>query len=178
MAVTVCQGIDDLKKLIVLDSCFSIKMKEKILAELCCLKEMSLPVDGFKRISDSVAGGATFDLFDNMLDTSTSPPSTAYQVRGVIFCLSYPKTDDAGTTIADTNKTATLRIYDKQLNTIDIPVYNFFAMTNNTVLTDTDKIINKMQVVNDSADPKFNIGIEGLLLLVNPTGVKITRVII
>lgn len=175
MAVTICQGIDDLKKLIMIDGCFSIKMKEKILAELCCLKEMSLPIDGFKRISDTVSKNSVMDLFDNMNDAQGSPPRTAMQVRGVILCMNFPKLDDMGVSIPDDTKSIKIRFYDNALSTFDLPVYNFFATTNNTVLTDTSKLINKMQIVNDNS---YDVNIEGLLLLVNPGGVKITRAII
>ena len=168
---TLCSGINDLKKLIMLDNCFSVKFKEKILAELCCLKNLALPVDGFKRDSVQMQPGTSIDLFDNMLNAS--PSTVDPQTRGFLIYVHYPTLDINSAETVDDDKNMTLRVYNQYDDYVDVPFYCFFGMLGNTITSDNDNVINHVEILNPS--DLMVVQVEMLMILVNKSGVKMGR---
>ena len=137
------------------------------MAELCCMSKLSLPMDGFERISQQVLPGKTLSLFDNGLDMS---PIAEMQARGIILCFSYPALNSSGASLNDSDKSTILRVYNASNATIDMPVHKSFILLGNPITSDETNILNRM-LVDNTGD--FTLGVEGLILLVNKDGVKL-----
>lgn len=166
----VCDSVDDLKKLVLINNCFSVKMQQTIMAELCCMSKLSLPMDGFERLSNPVSAYGTLTVFDNELDVS--PLSDKMQVRGMILCFGYPTLDANGDAMDDTNKNLIIHMYDKDNNTMAIPACKSFILLGNPVGSDTSKILNRLVIENTG---NYTLNVEGLLLLVNKNGMVLTQ---
>ena len=142
-----CDSVDTTKRLVLINNCFSIRMQQTILAELCCLSKLALPLEGYERISNIlVAQNDTLTLFDNGLDIS--PLSDKMQTRGIILCMTYPTLDADGVAVNDEDKNAILRVYDAQNNSFDIPICKTFVLLGNPISSDSTKILNRMVVEN------------------------------
>ena len=166
----ICDSIDSLKKLVLINNCFSVRMQQTIMAELCCLSKLSMPMDGFGRVSSVVAPHSSLEIFDNGLDVS--PLSDNLQTRGIILCLGYPSLDADGNPMEDAYKDATLHIYDKAGNPFAMPICKTFILLGNPVISDTSKILNRMVLENTG---NFTLSVEGLLLLVNKDGMTLPQ---
>lgn len=165
----ICDSVDSLRKLVLVNNCFTVKMQQTVMAELCCLSRMSIPMDGFVRISQPVLPGEDFEVFDNEL--GVSPYVNGTQVRGVILCFSYPSLDADGDELEDADKSATLLFYD-MLGSLSLPVYKSFMLLGNTVTSDTAAVPNKLVVRNSG---NFTLGVEGLLVVSNTEGTTLQQ---
>lgn len=166
----VCNSVDTVKKLVMLNNCFSVKAQEVIMAQLCCLGKLSLPMDGFDRISTPVLPGGYYTVFDNGLDVS--PLTAKMQTRGFILCFSYPQLDADGLTLDDTDKDMVAYLYDNSGNNLAIPVCKSFIILGNPAVSDTSKVLNKLVLYNPG---NFTLNVEGLLLLVNSEGMVLPQ---
>lgn len=165
-----CDSIDNTKKLEMLDNCFVIKQSDTVLAELCCLSNISLPMGGFERVSSPVAASGTMTLFDNNLDIS--PVSGEAQVRGVIMCVTYPSLDANGEEIESKDKNVILHLYDKDNNHFELPIAKSFVSLGNPVTDDSSKVINRIVVENPG---NFTPTVEALLLTTDSDGLSLTQ---
>lgn len=164
----ICESLSAVKILIMLDDCFSVKFKEKILGELCCLQDLAYPMDGFRRISTKIHSNTQFEIFDNELDLS--PQDDRLQGRGVILYMHYPTLDDNGDAVEDINKSVIVRLFNKALISFDVPVYNFFSYLNNPVTDDESKMLSMINIRNDN---DYTVTLEGLVILINKDGVSV-----
>ena len=165
----ICDSVDNLKRLVMINNCFSVKMQQVVMAELCCLSKLAYPVDGFVRVSDPVMANESMLVFDNSNDISPVPNKA--QVRGIILCIHYPREDSNGATLDDTKKVANLRIFNSADEEFVLPVYNTFILLGNPVSTDQTKILNRI-IVENLGD--YILDVEGLLLTIGKTGVQLT----
>jgi hypothetical protein len=165
-----CDSVDDLKKLVLLNNCFSIKMQQTIMAELCCLSKLSLPMDGFQRVSSPIGPHSSLTIFDNELDISPLPDKM--QVRGFIMCFGYPSLDANGETLPDTDKNVLVHMFNYQENSFAASACKMFSLLGNPTGSDKTKILNRLVVENTG---NFTVNAEGLLLLVNKNGMTLAQ---
>lgn len=165
-----CDSIDSIKRLALVNNCFTVKMQQTVMAELCCLSRLAYPMDGFNRLSSPVVPYGSLELFDNGLDVS--PLSDNMQARGIILCISYPAKDALGEDLMDRDKNAVLHMYDASGNSFDLPVCKTFILFGNPITTDTTKLMNRMIIENTG---NYTIGLEGLVMLVNKNGMTLEQ---
>lgn len=170
----ICDSVDTLKRLVLIgnngSACFSVKTGQTIMAELCCLSKLSMPMDGFERVSNPIVSHDSYTVFDNALDIS--PLTNKMQVRGMILCFGYPALDDNGAALDDKVKNALLHVYDKDNNTMTIPACKSFILLGNPITSDPALVLNRL-VVENVGD--FTLTVEGLLILVNKNGMVLTQ---
>ena len=162
----ICNSIQCIKVMSFINNCITVKLREKVLAELC-LDGVNSPVSGFTRISEKVAPGETLELFNNDIDTSPVP--NKQQVRGVFIIIQYPKKTVNGEDVEDVDKSSNIILTNYANGSFTLPVYNFYSLINNPVSENIQHLVNSMSIenVND-----FNITIEALVLLADKTGVN------
>ena len=166
----ICDSVDSIKKLVMLNNCFSVKMQQTILAELCCMSKLSMPMDGFTRVSSPILPYGTLDVFDNSLDISPLPNSM--QVRGIILCFGYPSLDANGEKLLDNYKNTVLHIYNNVNAPFALPVCKSFILLGNPINSDPSTILNRMIIENTG---NYTLNVEGLLLLVNKNGMTLPQ---
>lgn len=164
----ICDSVDTLKRLALINNCFSVKMQQVVMAELCCLSRLAYPVDGFVRVSDPILPNETLLLFDNANDISPIPNKA--QVRGMILCLHYPREDADGAVLPDAEKLVGLRIFNSTGVEFVLPIYNTFILLGNPITKDQTTILSRAVVENTG---NFTISAEGLLLTVGKDGVQL-----
>jgi hypothetical protein len=171
MATTqnICESNNDIKKLIMLNGCFSVKFKEKILAELCCLNFMAYPLDGFERRSEKIKSGATLQLFDNSFDLSPDIVNDNVY-SGAIVYIHYPTYDSDGILIEDTDKNVTIVLGDVS-TTFNVPIFNYFSFLSNPLSGDNTKFVNTMAIANGNP---FDITAEILTIKIPNGGMDLT----
>lgn len=165
---TLCDAIDGTKKLVMINNCFSVKMQSTILAEMCCLSHLSLPLEGFSMVSSPVAPAGFLEIFDNGLDVSSL--TVENQVRGVIMCFGYPATDADGEALLDRYKNVKLHLYDGAGNHFVLPACKSFMHLCNPVGNDETMILNRLVVENFG---NFTLSVEAMLLTVNKNGMTL-----
>jgi len=165
----VCNSANNLKKLVMLDGCFSIQFKEKLLAELCCLNLLAYPLDGFERNSIKISGNSSEIIFDNEFELSPIIIND-YVYSGVIIYVHYPTYDAVGDTIEDAVKNVIVRVTDKTTS-FDIPIYNYFSFLSNPLTQDNNKLLNSLSVVNNN---DFYVNLEFLSIKIPKDGVDLT----
>lgn len=160
-----CEG-DPIKNTIKLvNGCFSIFDREKLIASFCEFKNLSFPVDGFSLIDLTVCGNSTETLFDNNLQSIAAvngayplAENTSY-VRGILLAIIYP----ASNTIEATTYSSDLTIYDRgAVNTMVIPVGEMFSHFSNPDANDASQLLNKLTITNPNA--AFSIKVKGLII--------------
>jgi len=168
----ICNSLDNVKKLVMIDDCFSIIQRDKILTQLCCMKNLVSPVDGYRRYSELIASNSTYVLFDNKFDIS--PDNTLqYQTRGFMIWVNYPTLDTGGFEVQDADLNAIIRLTNNLNISFDIPFYNFFNLLNNPITTDIMNLVNKVEIVNDN---DYNINVEILTIIVGIDGVGVESI--
>ncbi len=165
-----CDSIDNTKRLVLINNCFSVKMNQTILAELCCLSRLAMPMEGFERVSSPVAPHATLTIFDNGLDVS--PLSDKMQVRGIVMCFGYPSLDAEGDTLLDEAKNVLIHLYDKDNNHFALPACKAFIHLCNPVGNNRAMVLNRVVVENVG---NFTLNVEALLTSVNKEGMVLTQ---
>lgn len=165
-----CDSVDSTKKLVMINNCFSVKMQQTVMAELCCLSNLALPMDGFQRVSSPIGPDGMFTVFDNELDIS--PLTDKMQVRGFVMCFGYPSLDANGDTLADTAKNLTLHLYDHNNAHFAMSACKAFMMLGNPTISDKTKLLNRLVIENTG---NFTANVEGLLLLVNKDGMTLAQ---
>jgi hypothetical protein len=162
-----------MKKLVLVDDCFSVVLRERVLAELCCFKGLASPVDSYRRMSEVIPPNSSVLLFDNKLsdDPVNAPSVVVFQTRGYIVYASYPDTDGSGVAIDDTALNLKVRITDNQAVSYDIPFYLFHTWLGNPVTTDNANLLNMVEIVNDN---DFSVSIEVLMVTVHRDGVSLS----
>jgi len=165
----VCDSANGIKKLIMLDGCFSIQYREKILAELCCLDLLAYPLDGFERKSEKINADSSIIIFDNDFDLSPTVIND-YVYSGAIIYVHYPTYTTAGDLIDDANKNVIIRLGDRT-TTFDIPIYNFYSHLSNPITNDNSKWLNSLQIINQNG---FYVNVEILTIKIPKDGVDLT----
>lgn len=165
----VCESNNDIKKLIMLNGCFSVKFREKILAELCCLNFMAYPLEGFERRSEKIKAETSLSLFDNSFDLSPAIINE-YVYCGAIVYVHYPTYDSLGDLIEDADKNVKIVLGDTS-TTFDVPVYNYFSFLSNPVSGDNTKFVNTMEITNDNL---FDVTAEILTIKIPKDGMDLT----
>ena len=165
----ICESANNIKKLVMLDGCFSIQFKEKILAELCCLNTMAYPLDGFERRSEKIAANSSLVVFDNEFDLSPTVIND-FVYSGAIIYIHYPTYNSLGTEIEDGVKNSIITLGNK-LTTFDVPTYNYFATLANPLTSDNTKLLNSLSIVNNN---DFYINVEILAIKVPKDGLDLT----
>lgn len=164
----ICSQLGAVRKLVMIDNCFSVKFKERVLSEMCCLRGLSYPLDGFNRISETIFPNSTYTVFDNGIDTS--PADNKLHARGMAVYVHYPTIDDLGDEIDDADKNVFIKLYNRSNEYFTLPLYCFFSMLGNPITDDLDMILNAVEIINNN---DFKVMIEGLVLLVNKNGVTL-----
>jgi hypothetical protein len=168
--LNICDRLGELKLLQLFDECFRINYKSDVLAEFCCLKDLSYPVDGFDRKIDVVAANTTLTIFDNNYD-EVSPVNQAQLVsRAILLFVKYPVLDSNGEEIDEENKNVGLTLFDYNNNSFTIPLFNFWSWFGNTATDNKVNLLNKVELVNNN---DFDITASRLVLLGNKDGVSL-----
>lgn len=170
----ICSNFFDFKKLTLKDGCFRVEYLDKVLAELCCLQNMAYPLDSFSRVNVIIPAESTVELFDNQVVFIDAFSPAVYQInnpyptRGFIACATYPCIDGTGGTLAESNKSVTAMITDKDGNISTVPFYMVFMSLANPQAQGGESIMNKLSIVNSN---DFDVTINALLLNGSKTGV-------
>jgi hypothetical protein len=162
---SLCDGEPIKNTLQLINNCFSVFDREKLLASFCDFKNFGFPVDGYSLVDLTVCGDGTEVLFDNSLQSIVAV-NNAYPLdenkayaRGILMVIQYP----AGTSIFPSSYTSTLTFYDRPATgTFDLPVGEAFSYFANPDATTADKILNKLEITNTNAN--FSIKVKGLIL--------------
>ena len=162
---SLCDGDPIKNTLKLVDGCFSIFEREKLLASFCEFKHLSFPVDGFSLIDLSVCANSTETLFDNNLQ-SISAVNGAYPldadetyVRGILLAIIYP----ASNAIEATTYSSNLTIFDRPATgSFVLPVGEMFSHFANADADDARQLLNKVTITNPNAD--YSIRVKGLLI--------------
>jgi len=160
-----CAGDAIKNSLQLIDNCFSVFDREKLVASFCDFQNFGFPVDGFSLVDLNVCANSTEVLFNNNLQDIVEvdgeyplDPDKTY-ARGILLVIHYPSSN----TIEATSYTSTLTMYDRPATgTFDLPVgeaYTYFA---NPDAVMADKILNKLEITNPNAN--FSIKVKGLIL--------------
>ncbi len=165
----VCDSANNLKKLVMLDGCFSIQYKEKILAELCCLNLLAYPLDSFERNSLKINFDSSEVIFDNEFDLSPTVIND-YLYSGAILYVHYPTYKPNGDVIDDATKNVIVRLGDRT-TTFDVPIYDYFSFLSNPLTNDNSKLLNSLSVVNNN---DFSVTVELLSIKVPRDGIDLT----
>lgn len=162
---SLCDGDPIKNTLKLVDGCFSIFEREKLLASFCEFKHLSFPVDGFSLIDLSVCANSTETLFDNNLQ-SIAAVNGAYPldadetyVRGILLAIIYP----ASNAIEATTYSSNLTIFDRPATgSFVLPVGEMFSHFANADAADARQLLNKVTITNPNAD--YSIRVKGLLI--------------
>lgn len=162
---SLCDGDPIKNTLKLIDGCFSIFDREKLLASFCDLKNLTFPVDGFSLLDLTVCANSTETLFNNNLQTITQV-NGAYPldedksyVRGILLVIQYP----ASNSIEATSYNSTITLFDRPATgTFAIPIGEAFSHFANADAADATKILNKMTITNPNAG--YSIRVKGLLI--------------
>jgi hypothetical protein len=162
---SLCDGDPIKNTLKLVDGCFSIFEREKLLASFCEFKHLSFPVDGFSLIDLSVCANSTETLFDNNLQ-SIAAVNGAYPldadetyVRGILLAIIYP----ASNAIEATTYSSNLTIFDRPATgSFVLPVGEMFSHFANADADDARQLLNKVTITNPNAD--YSIRVKGLLI--------------
>jgi hypothetical protein len=162
---SLCDGDPIKNTLKLVDGCFSIFEREKLLASFCEFKHLSFPVDGFSLIDLSVCANSTETLFNNNLQ-SIAAVNGAYPldadetyVRGILLAIIYP----ASNAIEATTYSSNLTIFDRPATgSFVLPVGEMFSHFANADADDARQLLNKVTITNPNAD--YSIRVKGLLI--------------
>jgi hypothetical protein len=160
-----CDGDPIKNTLKLVNGCFSIFDREKLVASFCELKNLSFPVDGFSLIDLTVCASSTETLFDNNLQAITQV-NGAYPldidesyVRGILLVVIYP----ANNTIEATSYSANLTMYDRAATgSFVLPIGDTFSHFANADADDARQLLNKLTITNPNAD--YSIRVKGLII--------------
>jgi|694.fasta_scaffold01416_41 hypothetical protein len=162
---SLCDGDPIKNTLKLVDGCFSIFEREKLLASFCEFKHLSFPVDGFSLIDLSVCANSTETLFDNNLQSIAAVngeyPLDADEtyVRGILLAIIYP----ASNAIEATTYSSNLTIFDRPATgSFVLPVGEMFSHFANADADDARQLLNKVTITNPNAD--YSIRVKGLLI--------------
>lgn len=162
---SLCDGDPIKNTLKLVDGCFSIFEREKLLASFCEFKHLSFPVDGFSLIDLSVCANSTETLFDNNLQSITAVNGTypldadETYVRGILLAIIYP----ASNAIEATTYSSNLTIFDRPATgSFVLPVGEMFSHFANADANDARQLLNKVTITNPNAD--YSIRVKGLLI--------------
>lgn len=166
---TICESLDNVKKLVLQQDCFAVTYKENTIAQLCCLKGMATPVDGYRRMTEFIPANSSIIAFDNKFDVVGTP--LFMQTRGIILYVNYPDFDLGGGKSNDESFNIKLKFTNSLGEIFTLPVYNFFSLINNPIITDVSLLLNKVEIINDNTD--INVSVEILTVVTNKDGVSI-----
>jgi hypothetical protein len=161
----VCDGDPIKNTLKLVNGCFSVFDREKLLASFCEFKNLSFPVDGFSLIDLTVCANSTETLFDNNLQAITAvngeyplEVDKSY-VRGILLVVTYP----ASNSIEAATYSANLTMYDRPATgSFVLPVGEMFSHFSNADAVDATQLLNKLTITNPNAD--YSIKVKGLLI--------------
>lgn len=157
----ICQPLPKSKLLILFKKCFTVIYRDKFYQQIC-LDDLAYPLDGVENYDRILKPGDSLQLFDNDFDTSPNPELKDKHpvARGSIIYMEYPIEDEFGEEIQLENKKAFIDITDSKGNTFTQPINELHVQLNNPVSSQSEDIINKIEVRNEQS---FEIYLEGLV---------------
>lgn len=178
-----CDAIDNGLYLRLIDGCFVIVKGSQILAKMCCFSGLNSPIDSYDQPNLIIPAHSTHTVFDNKINeylinnTNLIP----YQNRGFILFANYPENDIDGLPVPDEALNLILRVTsvgrlispeieedaEIEITTIDIPWFKFFTSLQNPITNDINKVIDKVEIVNDN---HYDVNVNALLINVNRDG--------
>jgi len=169
---SLCDGEPIKNTLQLINNCFSIFDREKLIASFCDFKNFGFPVDGFSLIDLTVCANSTETLFDNKLeeipeiDDAYLLDNNKSYARGILLVVQYSKT------IEPALHTSTLTLIDRPATgSFSLPIGEAFSYFANPDEITAGNLLNKLQITN--SHEAANIKVKGLVLFTksnpNPT---------
>lgn len=184
----ICDAIDNGLYLRLIDGCFVIVKGANILAKMCCFNTLNSPLDSYDQKNLLIPAHSTEILFDNRINEyrmHIDDKLKSYMNRGFILWANYPEFDENGLEVPDTDLSLKLRVtsvgnYNSPetefiFDVEDIPWYKFFTTLQNPITTDMDKLIDKVEIVNDN---DYEVNVNSLLINVSKDGSSLDNVLI